>query len=49
MKNKNVTIREDQEKFVKESCLNLSRLLQRCLDEEIERRGGEDGGVKDDR
>ena len=39
MKTKNVTIREDQEKFVKESCLNVSRFLQKCLDEEIAKRG----------
>ena len=45
MKTKNVTIREDQEKFVKDSCLNVSGFLQKCLDEEIAKRGG----VKDDR
>ena len=39
MKTKNVTIREDQEKFIKEHCINLSRFLQKHLDREIEIRG----------
>ena len=39
MKTKNVTIREDQQKFIKEHCINLSRFLQKHLDKEMEARG----------
>jgi post-segregation antitoxin (ccd killing protein) len=41
MQNKNVTIREDQEKFVKEHCINVSRFLQKHIDEEMRTRGVE--------
>jgi hypothetical protein len=36
---KNITIREDQEEWVQENHLNLSRFVQDKLDELIEERG----------
>ena len=33
MKRRNITIRDDQAEWVKENCLNLSRFVQKKLDE----------------
>ena len=32
MKRKNITIRDDQEEYIKANSINLSRLIQRTLD-----------------
>ena len=36
---KHLTIRQDQDEFVKRHAINLSRFLQRKLDEEMEKYG----------
>lgn len=39
MKTKCITIRDDQEKYIQKTSLNLSRFIQNCLDKEMQKRG----------
>ena len=39
MKTKTITIKDYQEKYIQDSSINLSRLVQKVLDKEIKQKG----------